>query len=79
MSGSKNQGPSGQTKYQIDMRQINRRKSTLIGICMGIHIDIPNTGTIRNICPSELRRRGQGSGTSEGRNALHRAMRGLFT
>ena len=79
VSGSKNpcpsQGPSGQTKYQIHMRQINRRKSALIGICMRIHIDIPNTGTIRNICPSELRRRGQGSRILQENSAVHRVIR----
>lgn len=43
---------------------------------MGMHIDleIPKTSTMEYICHSELRRRGQESGISEERNALHRAI-----
>ena len=43
-------GPSSWTENQIDMRQINRRKSNLILYMQGIHtdMDIPKTGKVRH-------------------------------
>ena len=44
MLGDKNscplQGPSGWTKNQIDMRQINKRKSHLTAYVQGVHTDM---------------------------------------
>ena len=59
--GSKNpcppQGPSGWTKTQIDMRQINKRKSNLIAYVQGVHTDVA-VRQKRYKCHPELSRRG---------------------
>ena len=41
------QGPSGKTKNQIDMRQINKRETNLILSIWRIHIDMEIPKTVR--------------------------------
>ena len=55
-------------------RPTNRKKLNLIAHTLGIHTDMEVTKTdkMRHICHPEPRRRGQRSGASEERNALHR-------
>lgn len=66
------QGLSGWAKNHINMRQINRRKSSLISYIGGIHtnVEIPKTDKMRYVCHSEIRE--QGSWTSVGKKAIRR-------
>ena len=69
---------SNWTKNQIDMRQISRRKSNLIGNMYKESTNTwkwPKTGKMRYRWDSELRRKGLGFGTSKGMNAIHRKIK----
>ena len=68
-------GPSKWAKNHIDMRQINRRKSSLIVYEWGIHTDMELPKTIRQnevYMSFHTKEKRLESGASEGRNAIHR-------
>ena len=78
--GSKNlpspQGPSSRTKNIGDrLTEENTIQFARYGKSTQTWKFQSQSGQMRQICHSELRRREEGSGTSKGRNAIHRKMK----